>query len=165
MPLPAAPALTVIHVALLLAVQAQPVAAVTATVPVPAADVTLADAGEIVGLHGVAACCVTVNVDPEIVSVPVRLVVPVLVALLNVTVPAPEPDAPAVTMIHETLLTTVHEQPVPAVTVVLPVPPAAAIDCDEGEIVGVHAPALKANVLERALSALPFGPRASTTAS
>jgi hypothetical protein len=165
LPLPAAPALTVIHVALLLAVQAQPVAAVTATVPVPAADATLAVVGEIVGLHGAAGCCVTVNVDPEIVSVPVRLVVPVLVPLLNVTVPPPEPNAPAVTMIHETLLTAVHEQPAPAVTVVLPVPPAAAIDCDEGEIVGVHADALKANVLERVLTALPFGPRASTTAS
>jgi hypothetical protein len=164
LPLPVAPVLTVIHVALLLAVQAQPVAAVTATVPVPAADVTLAEAGEIAGLQGTAACCVTVNVDPEIVSVPVRLVVPVLVALLNVTVPDPDPNAPAVTMIHGTLLTVVHEQPVPAVTVVLPVLPAAEIDWDAGEMVGVHAP-LKANVLDLVLSALPFGPRASTTAS
>ena len=164
MPLPVAPALTVIHVALLVAVQVQPVAAVTVTVPVPVADATLADAGEIVGPHGTAACCVTVNVDPAIVSVPVRLVVPVLAALLNVTVPDPEPDAPALTVIHATLLTAVHEQPVPAVIVLLPVPPAAAIDWDEGEMVGVHA-ALNPNVLDRVLAALPFGPRASTTAS
>ncbi len=164
MPLPVAPALTVIHVALLLAVHEQPVAAVTVTVPVPAADVTLADAGEIVRLHGAAACCVTVNVDPAMVSVPVRLVVPVLAALLNVTVPDPEPDAPVLTVIHATLLTVVHEQPVPAVIVLLPVPPTAAIDWEEGEMVGVHAP-LNANVLDRVLAALPLGPRASTTAS
>ena len=128
MPLPVAPALTVIHVALLVAVQAQPVAAVTVTVPVPAADVTLADAGEIVGPHSTAACCVTVNVDPAIVSVPVRLVVPVLTAIANVAVPDPEPDAPALTVIHAALLTAAHTQPVPAVIVLLPMPPAAAID-------------------------------------
>ena len=164
MPLPVAPAVRVIHVALLLAVQAQPVAAVTLTVPVPAADTTLADAGEIVGAHAAAACCVTVNVDPAMVSVPVRLVVPVLAALLNVTVPDPEPDAPVLTVIHATLLTAVQEQPVPAVIVLLPVPPAAAIDCDEGEMVGVHA-TLNAKVLDLVLSAVPIGPIASTTAS
>jgi hypothetical protein len=76
LPLPVAPALMVIQAALLVAVQLHPVPAVTVTVPVPAADVTLADAGEIVGTHGVPAC-VTVNVEPAIVSVPVRLVVPV----------------------------------------------------------------------------------------
>jgi hypothetical protein len=80
--LPVAPALTVIHVALLVAVQAQPVPAVTVMVPVTAAEVTLADAGEIVGPHGTAACCVTVNVDPAIVSVPVRDVLAVFAATL-----------------------------------------------------------------------------------
>ena len=65
--------------ALLVAVQAQPVAAVTATVPVPAADVTLVDAGEIVGVQG-AAACVTVSVFPPIVRVPVRDVVVVFAA-------------------------------------------------------------------------------------
>jgi hypothetical protein len=58
---------------MLVAVHAQPVDAVTATVPVPAAAVTLADAGEIVGVQG-AAACVTVNVLPPMVSVPVRAV-------------------------------------------------------------------------------------------
>ena len=81
MPLPVAPVLTVIQGALLAAVQAQPMAAVTATAPVPAADVTLAEAEEIVGAHGVAAC-VTVNVLPAIVSVPVRDVFPVFAATL-----------------------------------------------------------------------------------
>ena len=80
--MPVAPALTVIHVALLVAVQAQPVPAVTVMVLEPAAEVTLADAGEIVGAHGAAACCVTVTVDPAIVRVPVRDVLPVFAATL-----------------------------------------------------------------------------------
>ena len=79
MPLPVAPVLMVIHVALLAAVHAQPVAAVTVTAPAPAADVRPADAGEIVGAQG-AAACVTVNVLPPIVSVPVRDVVAVFAA-------------------------------------------------------------------------------------
>ena len=80
--MPVPPALTVIHVALLVAVQAQPVPAVTVLVPVTAAEVTLADAGEIVGAHGAAACCVTVNVLPPIVRVPLRDVVAVFAATL-----------------------------------------------------------------------------------
>ena len=52
MPLPVAPAVIVIHESLVVAVHAHPVAAVTAMVPVPAAAVGLADAGEMVGVHG-----------------------------------------------------------------------------------------------------------------
>ena len=66
-----APALIVIHVPLLVAAHAQPPAAVTATVPVPATDVTFADAGEMVGVQGAAACEI-VNVSSPIVSVAVR---------------------------------------------------------------------------------------------
>ena len=71
MPVPVAPALIVIHAAVLVAVHAHPLPAVTVTVFVMPAAVTLADAGEIVGAHG-APSCVTVNVEPAIVSVPVR---------------------------------------------------------------------------------------------
>ena len=81
MPLPGVIALMLIHVALLVAVHAQKVAAVTVTVPVIPADVTVADAGEIAGAQ-VAAACVTLNVLPPIVSVPVRGVVPVFAATL-----------------------------------------------------------------------------------
>ena len=81
MPLPGVIALTLIHVALVVAVQAQKVAAVTVTVPVIPADVTVADAGEIAGAHA-AAACVMVNVLPPTVSVPVRDVVPVFAAAL-----------------------------------------------------------------------------------
>ena len=71
---------------------------------------------------------VTVNVLPAIVSVPVRPVVDVFAADVKLTVPLPVPAAPAVTVIHAALLTAVHAHPVPAVTVVLPAPPAAPID-------------------------------------
>ena len=80
--MPVPPALPVIHVALLVAVHAQPVPAVTVIVPVTAAEVTFADAGEIVGLQGAAACWVTVNVTAPIVSVPVRDLLEVFAATL-----------------------------------------------------------------------------------
>ena len=82
MPLPDAPAVIVIQLALLAAVQLQPVPAVTLTVPVAAADeVRFDDVGEMVKLHGTPAC-VTVNVCPPIVIVPVRVDVVVLAATL-----------------------------------------------------------------------------------
>jgi hypothetical protein len=162
-PLPLAPDVIVIQVALSVAVHAQPAVAVTVMVPVPAAAVTLADAGEIVGAHGVPAC-VTVKVAPAIVNVPVRLVVAVLALAVNDTAPDPVPAAPELIVIHGALLTALQTHPVPAVTVLLPVPPAAAIACDVGEIVGAQG-ALNANAFERALGALPPGPTADTTDS
>ena len=82
MPLPLAPPLIVIQASLLVAVQLQPVSAVTVTEPVAATDdVRLDDVGEIVNVQG-APACVTVNVWPPIVIVPVREVVPVLAATL-----------------------------------------------------------------------------------
>ena len=54
----------------------------TVTVPVAAADVVrLDEVGEIVNVHG-APACVTVNVLPAMVIVPVREVVPVFAATL-----------------------------------------------------------------------------------
>ncbi len=73
--------------------------------------------------------CVTVNVCPPIVMVPVRPVdgsppdAPVFGATENVTVPVPVPDAPPVTVIHEAFDTAVHVQVAPVVTLTLPVPP------------------------------------------
>ena len=82
MPLPLAPTVIVIQASLLVAVQLQPVPAVTVTVPVVAVDdVRFEDVGEIVKVHG-APACVTVNVWPLIVIVPVREVVLVLAATL-----------------------------------------------------------------------------------
>ena len=74
LPLPVAPALIVIHGSLLVAVHAHPVPAVTATVSVPAAAVRLAEAGEMVSVHG-APAWVIVKVLAPIVSVAVRDVV------------------------------------------------------------------------------------------
>jgi hypothetical protein len=162
-PLPVPPALTVSQAALLLVVHAHPVAAVTVTVPVPAAAATLADAGAIVGAQGVPAC-VTVKVLPAIVSVPVRLVVPAFAATVNDTGPEPVPAAPELIVIHAALLTATQVHPAPAVTVLVPVPPAAAMLCETGEMLGAHG-ALNANVFERALGALPPGPTADTTDS
>ena len=68
-------------VALLTAVQLQPVPAVTVTVPVVADDVGFNDVGEIVNVQGTPAC-VTVKVWPAIVMVPVRELVLVLAATL-----------------------------------------------------------------------------------
>ena len=82
MPLPDAPTVTVSQlVALLTAVQLQPVPAVTVTVPVVAAEVGFNEVGEIVNVQGTPAC-VTVKVWPPIVIVPLRDVVPVLAETL-----------------------------------------------------------------------------------
>ena len=82
MPLPLAPEVTVIQVSLLVAVQEQPAPALTATVPVVAADVVrFEEVGAIVNVQG-APACVTVNVSSPIVTVPVRDVVPALAATL-----------------------------------------------------------------------------------
>jgi uncharacterized protein YhhL (DUF1145 family) len=77
-------------------------------------------------------------VTPPTVTVPVRVVVAVLAATLNVTEPFPDPLAPAVTVIHEALLVAVQLQPLPAVTVIVPEPPVAATDCDVGLIAYVQ---------------------------
>ena len=83
MPLPEAPAVTVSQlVALLTAVQLQPVPAVTVTVPVVAADVArFEEVGAMVNVQG-APAWVTVKVCPPIVIVLAREVVSVFAATL-----------------------------------------------------------------------------------
>jgi hypothetical protein len=58
----------------------------------------------------------------------VRPVVLVLAAALNATVPVPVPLAPDVTVSHDALLLAVHPQPLVAVMVTEPVPPADGSD-------------------------------------
>ena len=137
MPVPVAPALIVIHATLLVALHAQPLPAVTVTVPLPPADVGLADGGEMVGAQG-AAAWFTVKVLPTIVSVPVREVVVVFAATSYVTEPLPVPVAPALIVIHATLLVALHAQPVAAVTVTVPEPATSDTLADVGAIVGVQ---------------------------
>jgi len=87
-----------------------------------------------------AADCVTENVCPAIVSEPLRWVPLGLAAALNPTVPVPLPLAPLVTVSHDVLLLTpVHAHPANAVTVVEPVPPAAATDWLAGSRANVQA--------------------------
>ncbi len=70
--------------------------------------------------------CVTVNVCPAIVIVPVRVVEPVFAATLYDTTPEPVTALPDVTVIQPTPLVAVHWQVfVEAFTVTSPVPPAA----------------------------------------
>lgn len=134
-PDPGVPPVIVIQDVLLVAVQLQPVAAVTLLLPVPADALNDWPVGEIDGEHD-AAACVTVNVAPAMVSVPVRLDATVFVATSKVTDPSPDPGVPPVTVIHGALLTAVQLQPLAAVTVLLPPAPAAVNDCAAGEIDG-----------------------------
>ena len=108
-PVPVAPDVTVIHDALLLAVQIQPAAVVTPTVPDAPVAAMLWSVGAIEYVQeGVAtAACVTVNTRVAIVSVPVREA-PVLVATVYATEPFPLPVDPDVTVIHDALLPAVH---------------------------------------------------------
>jgi hypothetical protein len=82
-----------------------------------------------------------VKVVPAIVKVPLREVVAVFAAALIPTVPLPLPLAPEATLNHVALLAAVHAQPAPAVTLTLPVPPAAVIAWLVGLIAYVHAAA------------------------
>jgi hypothetical protein len=82
-----------------------------------------------------AAACVTESVRPPTAIVPVRWLVFGLDEALKDTVPLPLPLAPLVTVSQlALLLTPVQAQPAPAVTVVEPVPPAAATDWVVGEM-------------------------------
>jgi hypothetical protein len=73
-----------------------------------------------------------VNVCPAIVSVPVRAA-PTFFDTLKPTLPFPVSLAPDVTVIHESLLTAVHEQPAGVVTFTVgPFPPPAFIDALSG---------------------------------
>jgi hypothetical protein len=127
LPLPLAPDAIVIHVALLVAVHAQPPAVETATgVPAPPAI----GKDWLLGLMEVEqfADCVTVNVCPAMVSVPVRAA-PVLAAMAKLTVPLPVPLAPDVIVIHAALLAAVQAHPVVVETATgVPAPPAIPMD-------------------------------------
>jgi hypothetical protein len=123
LPVPEPPDVTVIQLTFGTAVHEQPALVVTALEPDQPLAGTVWLAGAIAKLHDVA--CVTVNVWPAIVNVPVRKT-PGFTATVKLTVPLPVPEAPDVTVIQLTLATAVHEHPVPAVTALEPVPPPAA---------------------------------------
>ena len=133
MPEPLLPVFTVSHCVLVDAVHAQPVPAVTETVPVDDAGPIEVLVGEMLKVQGTGASWVTVNVRPAIVTVPARCVVPVFAAIEYPTVPLPLPLAPEVIVIHGTLLDAVHAHPAAAVTVDVRAPPLASAACVRGE--------------------------------
>ena len=75
---------------------------------------------------------------PATVNVPVRWRLSAFGATVNVTVPLPLPLVLPVNVIHANELDADQEHPGAAVTVVDPVAPAAATDCDVGEIENVQ---------------------------
>jgi len=138
LPVPLAPDVIVIQVALLTAVQVQPLpeVIVTAAFPVPPLPETGCDVGATVNAHG--AAWFTVTVCPAMVSVRRRADVPVFAVVLYVTVPLPVPLAPAVTVIQVALLVAVQVQPVCVVTFTVELPPAAGSASVVGATVNVH---------------------------
>ena len=164
LPFPEPDPVTVIQETPLADVHVQPACDVTVMVPLTRPfEPTTTDSGVTVNVQA-APACVTVKVLPAIVSVPVRLVVALFAATLKVTVPPPDPDAPAVIASHEALLAAVHAHVVPTLTVVLPVPAAAVKDWLEEESDGAHGTENE-KVLVRVPPLFPPGPTASTSAS
>jgi hypothetical protein len=129
LPLPLLPCVIVSQGALLVADQAHPAEALTATSPVPPAMSNACDSGEIENEHP--GDWFTVTVWFATVSVPARAG-PLVAWTENVTVPSPLPDDPAVTVIHDAPLAAVHAHPGAAVTVMVPVPPAEFMVCVTG---------------------------------
>jgi hypothetical protein len=105
LPDPLAVPVTLIQAALLVALQAHPAAAVIDSEPLPPEAGMVCDVGERTYEHDVvAAACVTETVWPAIMIVPVRCVVAVLGATLNVTLPFPLPPVVPVSVIQLALL-------------------------------------------------------------
>ncbi len=119
---------TVSQPALAWVLQAHPACVVRAKVDIDARPGSEKAAGDTEYVQpGAEAAWVTVTVCPAIVTVPERDAVPVLAAMVSVTLPLPEPLA-GPTAIQPAPDVAVHAQPVPAVTATLAVP--AAEPCD-----------------------------------
>jgi hypothetical protein len=115
MPDPVAPAVTVIHGVVVVAVHGQDVPVMTLSVRLLAVASTAKLTGVTVEAQPVAAC-VTVTVWPAAVNVPVRGLPVAFCAMENVTEPIPEPLAPDVIVIHGVVVVAVHGQDVPETT-------------------------------------------------
>ena len=85
-----------------------------------------------------APACVTVNVWPATVNVPVRALLLVFAAALNPTDPLLVPLMPFMIVSQAALLLAVQLHPVPVVTVTDPVPPDAPIDWLPGAMEAVQ---------------------------
>ena len=135
LPVPDAPAVTVIQLALLVAVRAQPVVPVTVNDTDPPAAPTFWLIGDRLNAPHAAASWLTVKVCPATVTVPVRAVPAGLAATLSATVPPPVPLAPEVTVIQLALLVAPKAQSAVPVTVTdSDAPDAATLDWLAGAI-------------------------------
>ncbi len=139
LPLPDAPAVTVIHAALLSADHPHEVPAVTPTVNVPPADPADWLAGEMLKLQPAPACVTTSACPRRPVIFPVR-VPPVFARTLYATQPLPVP-APERTCSHVgESLAEVHLHPGSAAIATLDVPPATVAEVDERPRANLHDP-------------------------
>jgi len=150
LPLPLAPLVTVMKDALLTAVHAHALDAVTVTVAVPPISPNVTEVGDRAYVHATAAWF-TETVWPAMVSVPARAD-PVLAATENLTVPLSIPELPALTVMKASLLLDVHAQPVDWVaTVTVPVPP---LDPNEKLVpLSVNVHTVRFNTISRRVSA------------
>lgn len=128
LPVPLVLPLRVIQLTLLYEFHAHPAPVVTVTEPVSPSAAADCEVGLRAYEHETAAAWSIVNVWPATVIVPVRGLVALLPETLNVTVPPPEPLAPAVTTIQFALLDAVQAHPPDVVTVTEPVPPSDGTD-------------------------------------
>jgi hypothetical protein len=111
-----------------------------------------------------AAACVTVNVCPAMLSVPVRTDVAVFAVAAKLTVPFPLPGVPPVIDSHDAALVAVQAQPALALTPTAPVAAAAPTAADVADNpAGPHGGPVK--VFDSALVDEPPGPTAVTRAS
>jgi len=139
LPLPLAPAVIVTQPTLLAAVQLHPLPAVTPTLPLPPPAAYDALVGEIEYVQEEVPACVTVTVWPATVIVPVRELVLVLAATVYLTVPLPLTLRVGLLMtIHEADEDADHLHFLTAVTVMVPVPPAAVKLALVGDTPYVH---------------------------
>jgi hypothetical protein len=118
---------TFIHFTSLLAVHRQLLVVETETLNAAPSGLASRLVGLMVYEQRVSVVCVTVNVSPAMVRVPVRVPAE-RSSTLNPTVPFPAPLAPEVIVIHPALLDARHEQPAAAETLTLPVPPVLAME-------------------------------------
>jgi len=135
LPLPEEVPVNVIHDTVLEALQLQPGAAVTVTVPVPPAPGIECARGSTSNEQP--GDCLTVNVRPAMTSVPV-LAGPSVGATRIRTGPGPLPDAPSVTVIHGALDSAVQGQPGDVATLTVVSAPDADTACSTGEMAYEH---------------------------
>ena len=129
--LPDAGLVIVIQLAFDEAVHAHALSVVIVADPFPPASGN--DVTEAVTEYAQGAACVTVNVCPPIVSVPVRAA-PLFAATVNETVVLPLPDVLLEMLIQSAFDFAVHVQPPFVASATLPFPPAAANDALDGAI-------------------------------